>query len=700
MLCRALSGIRKVKSSMNTKPDFIKGEIHRKEYNGTEDDLLTGGLGKTGLQGPLPFMQASENQEAWELSAGELRTLAIYTSYRGLADISTPGGFGVLYGPNVGIDGRPGNSEGKIAGREYLAYSDDGTGSQNITMMVQIPETFDPDNPCIIAAPSSGSRGVYGAIATVGEWGLKRGFAVAYTDKGTGIGMHDLDSNIIYLITGQTENPDKAGIRSHFTAKPDSEFLRKNPHCIAFKHAHSQQNPEADWGKYVLQSIKFAFYILNLEENYGKRENNGIRKTITPGNTIVIAASVSNGGGSSIRAAEQDTENLIDGVAVSEPNIKPVKNESLTIRQGNKEWAYPNISRSLLDLLTLISIYQPCACLDPKIKDIAPMNLTDEQLCISRCNSLAEKGLLTKSALEERAAEAQDIINSYGILTEQNIIQPSYYAMQAIEGIAITYANAYGRFSVQENLCGFSFAAVDPETKRPAPLGRENIAAMFGKAGGIPPVSGVELINNNSRHGPVLNRESVSSSGVRDQNLEGALCLRRLATGKDESGTLLTGEELTKHERVKKGISETCASGNLRGLPVIIVHGRSDALLHPNHTSRSYVALNSLTEGQNSNLRYYEVTNAHHLDMLNGFDGFSSRCIPLTYYYIQALDFLYSHLRKGTALPHSQLVRTFPRGILEDGSVPEITKENVPLISENPAEDKITVENGNIYVPE
>mgnify|MGYP003349286586 CR=1 FL=1 len=37
-------------------------------------------------------------------------------------------------------------------------------------------------------ATSSGSRGVYGAIST-GEWGLKKGCAVAYTDKGTGAAL-------------------------------------------------------------------------------------------------------------------------------------------------------------------------------------------------------------------------------------------------------------------------------------------------------------------------------------------------------------------------------------------------------------------------------------------------------------------------------------------------------------------------------
>jgi len=45
--------------------------------------------------------------------------------------------------------------------------------------------------PCIVTATSSGSRGVYGAIAAVGEWGLKHGCAVAYTDKGTEKGVSD-----------------------------------------------------------------------------------------------------------------------------------------------------------------------------------------------------------------------------------------------------------------------------------------------------------------------------------------------------------------------------------------------------------------------------------------------------------------------------------------------------------------------------
>ncbi|MEN3352638.1 MAG: hydroxybutyrate-dimer hydrolase, partial [Betaproteobacteria bacterium] len=160
------------------RPAFISGEIIKHSYDGVSDDLLTAGLGAAGLQGALPGFA-----DPLKPTGAELRRRAIYQNYRALVDVATAGGFGTLYGPQVG-----GTSTGKIAGDEYLAYDDPGSGRENVTMMVQVPVTFNPLQACIVAAPSSGSRGVYGAIGTAGEWGLKHGCAVAYTDKGTGNG--------------------------------------------------------------------------------------------------------------------------------------------------------------------------------------------------------------------------------------------------------------------------------------------------------------------------------------------------------------------------------------------------------------------------------------------------------------------------------------------------------------------------------
>ncbi len=80
--------------------------------------------------------------------------------------------------------------------------------------MVQIPSTFSQSLPCIVTATSSGSRGVYGAVSAAGEWGLKRGCAVAYTDKGTGNGAHELDTNTITLINGLTASAATPAIQA------------------------------------------------------------------------------------------------------------------------------------------------------------------------------------------------------------------------------------------------------------------------------------------------------------------------------------------------------------------------------------------------------------------------------------------------------------------------------------------------------
>src|SRR5262249_59670302 len=103
-------------------------------------------------------------------------------------------------------------------------------------------------------------------------------------------------------------------------------FNAATPNRFAFKHAHSQQNPEKDWGRSVLRSIEFAFRVLN--EKYGGRH-----VQITRRNTIVIASSVSNGGGASVRAVEQDKDGLIDGLAVAEPNVNPRVSHRFTIVQ-------------------------------------------------------------------------------------------------------------------------------------------------------------------------------------------------------------------------------------------------------------------------------------------------------------------------------------------------------------------------------
>ena len=655
--------------------------IHTR-YDGVSNDLLTAGLGKTGLGSPV----APGFVDPLHPTAEELRRLAIYNNYRALIDPTPGGGYGTLYGPNVTASGAVTASEGLIAGDEYITFEKQGDGRTRVTMMVQVPDSFDPSNGCIVTAPSSGSRGVYGAIATAGEWGLKRGCAVAYTDKGTGTGAHDLENNTVNLIRGARADAAAAGKDSNFTADvTDAQraaFNAATPNRFAFKHAHSQQNPEQDWGKNVLRSIKFAFSVLN--EKFRDRH-----VEIGKRNTIVIASSVSNGGGASVRAVEQDDERLIDGVAVGEPNINPKFDGRFSIVQGSGTPVTTH-SRPLIDYITLVNVFQGCADLAPA-NATAPLNLAGSK---QRCADLHTKGLLASTADTDQATEAQKIINDFGILTEQNLVQPGYWFANVSQSISVTYANAYGRFSVLDNLCTYSLAANGGiPGGPPVPLAAASEAQIFGTSNGIPPTSGIALINNAAAGGPKEDRGSTTN-----QNLDGALCLRALATGKDPiTGAPLTGAQRDQARRIAEGVEDVLAAGRLHRTPAVFVTGRSDGILPPNFTSRAYFGLNNVVDGSTSSLRYYEVTNAHHLDSFNQFPGYNDKFIPLHRYFIQAMDLMYDHLRNGRALPPSQVVHTIPRG----PGAPPITAANVPPIADTPpAAALITFTGGQVRIPD
>ncbi|MEH6825854.1 MAG: 3-hydroxybutyrate oligomer hydrolase family protein [Motiliproteus sp.] len=693
LITASLSGPVLAERSNEQAANFGSEAIIHRVFDGVTDDLLTAGLGASGLASGV----APGYADPAHPTAMELRRNAIHGNYRALVDTSAGGGYKTLFGPNVTADGMVTEGEGLIGGDEYLTYA--GGRRNRVVLMVQVPASFNPDAACIITAPSSGSRGIYGAIGTAGEWGLKRGCAVAYTDKGTGTGAHNLQADTVNLLDGVRTGTDLAGRDAHFSAglrdRKRERFNAATPDRFAFKHAHSQSNPEQNWGDSVLQSIEFAFDVLN--QQYGETQRKGRhRDTIRPDNTLVIASSVSNGGGASLRAAEADRQGLIDAVAVSEPNVNPQFSDEFGIRQGSGPLLRAH-SRSLFDYTTLLNVYQGCASLPDAID--APFNFAASE---ARCEALAAKGLLSAGTPAEQAVEAQSIINDYGFLPDQNRLQPSHWFLNVPQSIAVTYANAYARASVTENLCGYSFAAtnangqvmsIDPATE----------AVMFATSNGIPPSGGLGLVSNNASNGPIVDRQSISvSSGLADQNLDGALCLRALATGRDAvSGARLQGRMAKWSKRIAQGIRKIRAEGDLDGRPVVIVTGRNDAILPLNHTSRAYVGLNQSIEGAASGVRYYEVTNAHHLDVLNGFAGFKEEYVPLHHYYQRALDLLFAHLQTGTELPPSQVVRTLPRGVDTEGNVPDLTLGHLPELMQFPdAGDAIVFTAGELRIPD
>lgn len=680
---------------LNAKPGYL-GTVRQQSYDGSSDDLLTAGLGKSGLA----VATAPGFASALQPTAAELRRLAIYTNYRAMLDMTAAGGYGTLYGPNVDAQGRVTAGEGRIAGTEYIAFSDDGTGRKNVTLMVQVPDSFDPRKACIITATASGSRGVYGAITT-GEWGLKRGCAVAYSDKGTGAAPHDLMNDTVPLIDGTRSTAAAAGKQAAFnaglTAGELAVFNTATPNRFAFKHAHSGQNPEKDWGRTTLQAVEFAYYVLN--ERYGDRNILGERlRTLKPSNTIVIASSISNGGGAAIAAAEQDSQGLINGVAVSEPAVELPASPGVTVQRGGT--ALPVVGKTLVDFTSYANLYQSCASLAASVSGspyaaafAAGFASTALPIAPNRCAALRTAGLLNATTTAAQAEEALQKLRDYGWEPESSELHASLAAFEVAPAVSVTFANSLSRASVKDNLCGYSYAGATA-AGAVTPLAPEALASMFSTGNGVPPSSGVQLINNKGKFGAARDFLSVSvNSGLADWNTPGALCLRNLVTGNDGAARAL-----------QAGVGETRRNGNLQGKPAIIVHGRADALLPVNHTTRPYVALNRRVEGAASKLSYVEVTNAQHFDSFIGLPtvlpGYDTRYIPLHVYLNRALDAMYDHLANGKALPPSQVVRTVPRGG-NPGQAPAIQPANLPLIAGTPAAaDRIEVSAGVIRVPD
>ena len=706
---------------LNVLPARVVNILGPTTYDGATDDLLTAGLGKSGIGGAAPGFVDALNP-----TAAELRRRAIYTNYRGVIDPTVAGGYGTLYGPNIDVNGNDTLGEGKIAGKEYLAYADDGSGKKNVTIAVQIPASFDPKNPCIVTGPSSGSRGVYGAIGTSGDWGLKHGCAVAYTDAGKGTGYHDLAADKVNLIDGRLVTRAAAGGLAHFVADLAgaalSAFNAAFPNRIAYKHIHSQQNPEKEWGQNVLDSVRFAFWAIN--EQYSPTDTGSGKKlrTIGPDNTIVIASSVSNGGAESLQAAEQDTEGLIDGVAITEPNSQPGSMAGVTVNFNGAP--VPNAGKPLIDYFTYRMLYESCAAIsggaqapngirpgwfgfgtDPLGSALTQVGGVElKTIATNRCQSLADKGLITGSTTAQQADAALAKMQAYGWTDPlSNALHASHYRLADIY-VAYGYVVAYGKFSVADNTCGFSLANVSATGDVAAQVPAVQ-ASLFSTSNGLN--SGADVIYNDSVGGAKLYHLGVSpSTGRMDAALDGMICLRNMVTGVDTvTGAALTGSALANSQRVQAGMRDVLLTGNLKGKPTVIIQGRSDTLVPVNHASRAYVAFNSKVEAAASNVRYYEIQNGNHFDAFlpnaagGGVQGYDALLVPVHYYYINGMDLMWARLKGNTALPPSQVVRAIPRGG-SPGAAPAITKANVPKIAATPAAgDAIAAGAGTISVP-
>ena len=550
------------------------------EHRADNDDLLTAGLGLEGLRQATPPAFADPAHP----TAEELRRRAIWSSWRGIADLSANGGYGTLYGK---IE--------RVPGREYSAFAVVPGASQPHRVLVQVPDAYDMKTRCIVVSPSSGSRGVYGGIAVSAPWGLAHGCAIAYTDKGTGSDYYDLEST-----TGTKLDGTRGTSADTLAFAPPAAQATRG---VAVKHAHSHDNPEADWGRHVLQAAEFA-----LEALHKAFPDAG---TFTFDNTRVIAVGISNGGGSVLHAAQENGD-WLDAVVAGEPNIAV----------GG--------TRPLFDYQTEAALMMPCAMLRFGELPTPPVREKSEALWKARCASLAEAGIIEGTTPEVQAANAYAALRSRGWTDVAMIAGALSVGFDLYRAVAVTYASAYNRSDVGQHPCGYSFAALDGAAAR-ATTETER-AAWFSDASGIPPGSGVSIVD--------------SMAGGADPAFNGLMCLRRMF---DAHG----------YPTLDASIAATETKPPRKGLPVLVLHGLDDGLIPEAFSSAPYVAS---AKAAGSTIAYWQITNAQHFDAFLGLPAYGARYAAMLPYVYRALDNVWAHLDSGAPLTGDAVIEAVGRG--------------------------------------
>lgn len=547
-----------------------EGEIRVTEHRG-EDDLLTGGLGIAGLASPTPPAGSD---------AAALRRRALHTNWRGIADLAG-GGYSDI---------------ANVPGREYGAFARVAGASTTHRVLAQVPDAFDARKRCLVVAPASGSRGIYGAIAVASHWALPRGCAVAFTDKGAGTGFVDLDAGDGVALDG-TRVALASGTAVEFA--PAGRVAQAQR--VAIKHAHSGDNPEAQWGQHVLAAARFGLHALDAAFPD--------QAPFTAANTRVIALGLSNGGGAVLKAGEQDDEGLIDAVVAVAPNI-----------------AAPG-ARTLFDVGTEAALLQPCALL--ALAD-APAMLPEpawKGLATLRCASLKATGLVDGADATAQAADALARLRAGGWDDGALANASVNVAFDLWRAVIATYVQSYARAGVDAPVCGYEFAAVDATGAARATTSEER-AWWWSDASGIAPTAGIGIIDG-------------MAAGV-DRALPALRCARALGDGTDPVAM-----------RVQDSLAAIRATAKPRVPFTLIVHGLDDGLIPVAFTSRPWV---EAARANGAPLAFWQVPRAQHFDAFLAAPPLRARwraLLPVAY---QGMDAVLAMLAEGGKAPRDRVV--------------------------------------------
>lgn len=658
-------------STSPTATDVI--EISRRAMDGKQDDLLTAGLGLEGLRAPTPPGFA----DALRPTVLELRRRAIHSAWRGLIDLSPDGGAGRLFGPRPGqpIAGLERHGALRLPGSDHVD-----------SVMLQVPQSFDPSTPCLVAVASSGSRGIYGALPTAGEWGLRNGCAVVTSDKGTGNGFLDPVRGIAIRLDG---------LVTHDAADPLVGFRGSLPFPAAedpvpwllSKHAHSGSDPEPRWGERLVAATRVAFAWLNQE--YAGR----LARPITPANTTVIASGISNGGGAVLRALELDRgssrSRLFDGAVVAEPNLTVTAVQPRLLRRDAATRTQVDV-RGLLDYATLHGMLQPCAVLaEPdRSAPLAAVTAATRTSAEAWCAELAAGGEVVGANADAQARDARERLLAAGV--EPGALRLGHVNVQAQLwlSVATTYLLAHAGASIDERPCGLGFAALDAGG-RPRALSAEEWARLFSDGVGIAPTAGIAIHR---------------ADGAPAASVATLRCLRAWVDAALRGGDSPTSQGQQVREdfavRLRAGLRSLEMKADPGRRPVIVLHGRVDGLVPVNHSSRPwYVAAGRLQP--RAELRYYEVQHGQHFDAFLSLPGFASGFVPMQPHLLAAMDLMAARLRAGAGLPPSQVIRSRPRAPSSGVPAP-LELQHAGRIEQAPGDgDRIVVSaDGSLGVPE
>ena len=126
-----------------------------------------------------------------------------------------------------------------------------------------------------------------------------------------------------------------------------------------------------------------------------------------------------------------------------------------------------------------------------------------------------------------RARDARRRLEEAGILREALDGGVPNVAFGLWPAITHGYTSAFARLGVEDSPCGLSYAATDAQFQARA-LTAAELARLAADSAGIPPVAGIQLVDESGRF---------ASLG----SLEHALCIRALRRGEDAEGEPLTG---------------------------------------------------------------------------------------------------------------------------------------------------------------